>query len=495
MSLQRTTLTLLGLLFALGLCAPVSAGGEISFEREHQRIMDIENQVMAQPAYRESKGLIDEIEQSREFLAFVEARYAEAAATGRPEPNYMQVSTMLQSRLNRLEHRLAEVTKTVRDFREAIEGPAGGMIFPNSAHRTAVFTYDDPQGTGLGNAIALLLSKKMLLSSPVHSVAVANFRDEQLGTPLVTAGAGNGATYFDKVDLVTKNQNFGLAVWGTIARTGDVIRIDSFLQVPAGAGGDKFRGSVRIPKAMGGGSLNARLRSDRVSIETMFLDSDSAEELKKIARQVGSLRRQPKESAPIIAKLEGSYRIVGYNGTWAEILLSDGRRGWTSVDQFCTDVCAFLLKTANFTNDILASAYGGHPRRLAEGLTRDADEMLQQITALRALQDSPEAAAVIAETWIKGSKTPSPTFESLLVLAKFASALKREVGKGQSFDEVRLQPPVLQPLVDSLVEASIANPSDTDILSNLARLFDYAGDPRRAELARQIAIRVSTAAP
>jgi hypothetical protein len=253
MSFLRTAiLALMSLFFALGLCAPVLAGGDYSLDSEYRKIIDIENQVMAQPAYRESKELIDEIERLRAYLASLEARWAKADAADQPVLDYRRESAKLRSRINRLKRRLAEVTKTISDFREAVEGPAGGVIFPDSAHRIAVFTYDDPQETGLGNAVALLISKKLLFSSPVHSVAVVNFRDEQLATPSVTAGVENGATYFDKVDLVTKNQNFGLAIWGRIVRTGDQIDIDTFLQVPASASRDRFRGSVRLPKAMGG---------------------------------------------------------------------------------------------------------------------------------------------------------------------------------------------------------------------------------------------------
>jgi hypothetical protein len=117
-------------------------------------------------------------------------------------------------------------------------------------------------------------------------------------------------------------------------------------------------------------------------IQHTYFPLNPTNDLKPIADQVGSLRRQPNARAPIIAKLEGSYRIVGYNGTWVEILLSDGRRGWSSVDQFCTEDCAELLQTADFANDILAVAYGARPRRLTEGLTREAKEMSQQLAAL-----------------------------------------------------------------------------------------------------------------
>ncbi|MET4323270.1 hypothetical protein ABIB90_002343 [Bradyrhizobium sp. JR4.1] len=496
MSFDRAAAVLLAiLLFALTLPDSAQAGGEISFEKEYRRIIDIENQVMAQPAYRESKELLDEIERSRETVVSIEERYADAAASDGPEPIYLREAARIRARIKQLERRLAEAKKAVADFREAAEGSAGGRIFPNATHRTAVFTYEDRQGSGLGDAIAFLISKKLLFTAPVHSVAVVNFRNEQLATPAATVGVEKGVTYFDKVDLVTKNQNFGLAIWGRIARRGDGFSIDSFLQVPASASREKFSSSVRIPTAMGGGALYARLRSDRVLIGTTYMDAKLAQSLNEIARQVGNLRRQPKVGAPVVAKLEGLYRITQYQGTWVEILLANGRRGWTSIDQFCTEECRFLLKTADFTNDILALTGGARPRRLLEGLTRDADEMLQQLAVLRTLQDSPDGAANIAKTWIEGSRTPSPTFESLLALAKLEIALKRELARGKNFEDIRLQEPEVQPVVDSLVEASIANPGDEDVLLNLAHLFEFLSDPTRAALARQLASQVTRATP
>ncbi|WP_298240076.1 hypothetical protein [uncultured Bradyrhizobium sp.] len=477
-------------LFAIALPGAARAGGDISFEREYRRIIEVENQVMAQPAYQESKDLIDQIGQAREYLSSVEKRYEEAAATDGPEPIYSREVAKIQARLNRLERRLAELTKTLKDVREAAEGASGGRIFGRAANRTAVFTYEDPQATGLGDAVAYLISKKLLFTSPVQSFAVVNFRGEQLETPVGPDRASRSPTYFDKVDLVTQNQNFGLAVWGRITRAGAGISIDSFLQVPASASREKLGADIRLPKAMGGATLSAHLKSDRVLVSTTDLEKSSAENLKRAARQVSSLRRQPKASAAVVAKLEGLYRIVGRSGSWVELQLSDGRRGWTSVDEFCSDECAFLLKAADFTNDILAQTAGAGPRRLPEGFTRDAEEMSKEFATLRLLQDQPEKAADLAESWIKNSKTRHPKFESLLALARLQIALKRETARGRSYEDIRLEPQVLQPIVDTLVEASIANPSDDELLRNLAKLFNVLGDSARADLASQLADRV-----
>ena len=46
---------------------------------------------------------------------------------------------------------------------------------------------------------------------------------------------------------------------------------------------------------------------------------------------------------------------------------------------------------------------------------------------------------------------------------------------------------MIEKIVQELAEASVADPSDLDVLENLAVLFAYLGDERRRSLALEIA--------
>ena len=93
-------------------------------------------------------------------------------------------------------------------------------------HRLASFTFDDPHATGLGDRVSFLLSKKLLFSNRVASFAIVNYRQG------ADRDSSNNLAYFDRVDAITKDQHFSLAIWGRLSRTERGLRINSFLQVP-----------------------------------------------------------------------------------------------------------------------------------------------------------------------------------------------------------------------------------------------------------------------
>jgi hypothetical protein len=487
--LRHAQAALLSFVFFAMFPADCLAGMDASFEKEFDRIQEIRRRVEALPAYRETEELkreIAELQYRLQQLAF------HPLMPGSPPPSNSIEMEELKRRISSLENRLSVTSKMVANFREAIGGGRSGRLFPDVLHRLAVFTFDDPHGTELGDAISFLLSKKLLFSAPAYSFAIVNY-NERLGQNITTdITARDRTTYFDKVDAVTNDQSFLLAVWGRLSRTEGGIRIDSFLQVPADANQAKYRSAIPLPKAMGGGSLIARLTSDRVPIQSIEIDAAAAEGLKVAAREVSKLRDRPDVSAPVIGRLDGIYQMVSSNRDWVQLELSDGRRGWTSVEQFCTGSCVALLKIADFTNGVIALTSGSLPQPLPSGLTRDAAAMSQQLAAVVALPENPGRAVEIAETWIKDHKGASPGFENVLAVAKLRAELVRASAGNANFDEIRLSKPVVEHLIEPLVEASIADPSDGVILTNLVPLFDYVGDARRRDLARQI---ISTLTP
>jgi hypothetical protein len=79
-------------------------------------------------------------------------------------------------------------------------------------YRFAVFTFDDPDGTGLGNAVASVLSHDLLMNSKVSSIGVLRYEGG-----LGKASDERQLRYFDKVEPLIESQGVEVAIWGTTA--------------------------------------------------------------------------------------------------------------------------------------------------------------------------------------------------------------------------------------------------------------------------------------
>ena len=195
----------------------------------------------------------------------------------------------------------------------------------------------------------------------------------------------------------------------------------------------------------------------------------------------------------------GSYSMVGSERDWVQLRLADGTTGWTSVDQFCTDICGALLDVANLVNDVVALTSGMATRPMSKSLTREAEAMLQQLTALASLPNNPNRAAEIAERWTevgssRGLASGGAGFANLLAVASVKLELMRASAREPHFDRIRLNRRAIGRIADRLAEASVADPSDVDIVENLAVLFGYLGDNKRRGLALGIAANLKAKA-
>jgi hypothetical protein len=216
------------------------------------------------------------------------------------------------------------------------------------------------------------------------------------------------------------------------------------------------------------------------------------------------LRDSPAAAAPVTGRLVGddtrdSYSIVGSERDWVQLRLADGTSGWTSVDQFCTDICRALLDVANFVNDVVALTSGVAAQPMSKSLTREAEAMLQQLTALVSLSNNPNRATEIAERWTgvgssRGIASGGAGFANLLAVARVKSELMRVSAREPNFDRIRLSRRAIGRIADRLAEASVADPSDVDIVENLAVLFGYLGDNARRSLALDIAANLKAKA-
>jgi hypothetical protein len=310
--------------------------------------------------------------------------------------------------------------------------------------------------------------------------------------------SSSNLAYFDRVDAVTKDQSFPLAMWGRLSRTEHGVRIDSFLQVPNDADKGAYLRSLRLPEAMGGGTLTARLKPDRILLQSLEIDADGANLLRTAAEQVATLRASPVASAAITGNLgdghdgtSPTHSIIGSERDWVQLRLTGGGGGWTSVDQFCTGVCRALLDVASFVNDIISIPAGLPARPVPKSLTREAEAMSQQLTALMSLTQNPNKTREIAERWARGglggTAPGGAGFANLLAIARVKAELLRANAREAKFDRIRLDKRAIERIIEPLTEASIADPSDVDIVENLAVLFAYLGDEKRRGLALEIA--------
>jgi hypothetical protein len=182
-----------------------------------------------------------------------------------------------------------------------------------------------------------------------------------------------------------------------------------------------------------------------------------------------------------------------------QLRLADGTSGWTSVDQFCTDICRALLDVANFANDVVALTSGFPARPMSKSLTREAEAMLQQLAALMSLPNNPNRAIEIAKRWTgvaspRAIASASAGFANILAVARVKAELARANAKGSNFDRIRLGRQAVERIANQLADASVADPSDVDVVENLAVLFGYLGDDRRRRLAVEIATNLKAKA-
>jgi len=110
--------------------------------------------------------------------------------------------------------------------------------------------------------------------------------------------------------------------------------------------------------------------------------------------------------------------------------------------------------------------------------------MSVQLAALVALTNDPRKAVEIAEHWVPAPN--SAGFANLIAVAHVAAELERASAE-QNFDRISLDRGMIEGIVQRLAAASVTDPSDLDVVENLAVLFAYLGDERRRSLALTIA--------
>lgn len=401
-----------------------------------------------------------------------------------------------------------------RELHLLLMGQTPPRHIPGAEFRVAVFTYDDPHDTKLGNALAALVGRHVLLRSGVRSIGVIGY------TGSYKRSAELPWSYFDRVEKLTEAQQASLAIWGMIQRLGEDLVIDTYVQIPKHAREQYFTWRLRLPESMGGGDLVARLRPDRVHVQRLRLPASAGGEFAEAAASIARLRGEPRPEAPVIGKItldEVYYVKERHEDDWVYLVSSDFE-GWAPLESHCEGHCRALLEAGGFAGGVLAHMARpdfvpqARPRQTAEALA--VEEQLQALEGLNAGQPQEiyEQTVATVEKWIgpsrleglddergidRGSGLPpgGAAFANLRALGHIALALQEDFRRlgdvpeeetKAAFDSVEVDIDVVSDIAFDLAEASLDDPRNTDVLHNLAVLFDYVGDSGRAGLARSL---------
>jgi hypothetical protein len=387
---------------------------------------------------------------------------------------------------------------------------------PFAQYRVAIFTYEDPDETGLGNDLAALVGSHILLHSGVSSLGVLRYEGQLSPT------RDSRLSYFDKVDQLIEAQEVSLAVWGMIRLVGDNLVIDTYAQIPRKISEQYFSWQLRLPERMGGATLQAHLRPDRIHLQNLSSSSRSPEGIIDAARQLELLRKSPDSSAEIVGHLpQGEvYWVTKRRGDWVKFQTLSGLTGWSNFAGNCISDCRLLLNSAQYAASLLTYMQNREktPRAMI-GLSTASLAVAEQIKALDALNGDKDqimgVALTLATKWSgprrltgldsttkidRGNGVPpgGAAFANLRTLAMIAYdlqvAFQREVmragsssGHRRIYEKLKISTEAVESMAFELAEASLFDPENVDVLHNLAVLFQYAGRNEKSQLARSLA--------
>lgn len=376
------------------------------------------------------------------------------------------------------------------------QGRQPERLIPGARHRVAVFTFEDADNTGLGDVAAALVAREVLTNSKVGSIGVIFFDGG------LAPSADSRLSYFDKVEKVTAAQDVTLAAWGIIRKSAKGVQIDTYLQIPAPSLDKYFTWTLKLPQAMGGKELIARLRPDRVLLQRRVFTADGIEQLKSAAKEIGRVRASPQADAQITNDLPLSevYYLTERQAEWVRLETRSGIDGWAPTAGHCLGECQPFLEAATFTGQVLRYMANRSFPITNYYLSQESQAVAHQLEILAGLNsksiDELFQVKKKAQSWQekKGVPPSGAAFANLEALAALGLGLKEEFGRSQgNYDSIKLSGGDVGRIARSLAKASQYDPRNTDVLSNLSVLFDYIGESYRADLAQRLAVKYARA--
>ncbi|MGB0134991.1 hypothetical protein, partial [Dokdonella sp.] len=171
----------------------------------------------------------------------------------------------------------------------------------------------------------------------------------------------------------------------------------------------------------------------------------------------------------------------------------DGASGWVQRPTECTRECEQLLATAAFVGALLKFSDGGPAPAVTAGLSRDTTIISRQLAVLGDLRKKAfHPAETYLARWDDGSANDyGAPYADLLALSALAAELHAQ--GDEPYDEIRLDNTFVRGIATGLAKASQDDPRNTEVLDNLAILFQVLGDERRATLASRLSLEARDA--
>lgn len=394
-----------------------------------------------------------------------------------------------------------------RELKLLGEGVTPPKRFGNVAFRLAVFSYEDPDALGLGDALAALASHELLTGARLSSIGVLRYSGR------LTPAPGEAQGYFDKVEQLARAQEPTVALWGMARRDGDAVVVESFLQLPAATRAPGLQARLRLPAAMGEGELRATAGSDRLLLQRLRLPADAVAGIRDAARRLGELREQPRADAPVRAQLPlGTvFYLLEQRGSWVRMAVAGGTSGWVPRSGHCTGACAELLEGARFVSQLLAFIHKRAPPDPVDRLAPDARQLRDELFAMSVLDGAParwahEEAIATLKPWqapagslAADGPTLGATAANLRLMARLAGELRRAraalpAADRSAYARIVLPRELVREAAYEAAEATRLDPRNTDLLHNLALLYRWLGDAERAALAERLLGQVEATA-
>lgn len=262
-------------------------------------------------------------------------------------------------------------------YSQIMQGGEYRRHLTGAKHRVAVFSFEDPQNTGRGNDVALLMARHILFSNSYLPIGVLNFKQD-----LAPAQPGD-LSYFDKVDRVIKEEKVTMAVWGRVLPLGDRLLIDTYIQLPRETIKEFFRLRISLPKAMGGKILQAHIRPDRIHVQRISCDVAQQMALIDFANFMRELRQSPDLNSKVVGNIpqDKTFTIVTRKPDWIQVQIRGGSRGWMP------EIIDFeglpLFAAASFASGVFGfAANGGGYVKQGPDLTPEAIAVADQLKLL-----------------------------------------------------------------------------------------------------------------
>lgn len=382
-----------------------------------------------------------------------------------------------EGEISRQEAVLGDILDLQKELEKLLADVEKSDTFSGSQYKLAVFTYDDPDQTGLGNAISYLVAQELLFSTRVGSFSVSNF--QQGAAPK----EGEQLAYYDKIEKLVKPRGYTVAVWGRLTRVDDKIKISTYVQIPDEVADRYFSKTLTVSSEGKHFQFQAGLYPRRFMLQSILIEEKTATALLNAVDAIRTLRQTPKPDGTVVGKLAigSAFRLTGMKDDWRHLQLVDtGKSGWTSTRALC-ESCRELFASTAFINGLAEfAAYGGKPR-WSEQLSQEARSVADQLQLLSALGESDasviQEAKTLADAWTGEDAPPvgGAAFENFSVLLSLHTAgqdLQKESARDQAA---------------RLARAVQKDPGNSTVLQNLTSLFDYLGDTRRSAVARRLA--------